>query len=63
MKFIGIAILVLAASVLIAALPDLREMDRKDEYFRGCMLDNRISKEDNWEALMVCNAIWYQGRG
>ena len=60
MKFIGIAILVLAASVLIAALPDLREMDRQDEFLVGCM-ESQSGKtaRKEWMKIMTCERMWH----
>ena len=58
MKFIGIAVLVLAASVLIAAIPDLRDMDRKDEFLVGC-IEFQPEKRKHWMKLVHCEDMWH----
>ena len=72
MKFIGIAILVLAASVLIAALPDLQESHRKNEFLRKCTTkesNQRIVNHNGtgyiyfkeWQVLHHCHLAWTAG--
>ena len=60
--FTGGCILVLAGCVLLTALPEYREMDRKEKFMHGCMTE-WIGEREAWQHLMTCERMWKGGNG
>ena len=55
-RLIVISIIILGVCILMTALPDYREMDRKKEVLRGCMKQDTTL--ERWQILAVCNSKW-----
>ena len=56
--FTGSCILLLGVCVLMTALPDYRELDRKEKFLDGCMSQWTDSKEETWKQIWECNNLW-----
>lgn len=59
---IYLVFLFLGICVVVIALPEYREMDRKDEFFRGCMEMQAEGRYDKWTQIMNCNRLWNGGQ-
>ena len=59
--FTGSCILLLGICVLMTALPDYREMDRKEKFIHGCLLEAERDSRDDWMELLVCERMWNSG--
>ena len=55
--FTGMCILMLGICVLMTMVPDYRELDRKEEFFRGCMVNWAASDDEKWEQLYDCERL------
>ena len=54
---VELSILFLGLCVVATSLPEYREMDRKDEYLRGCM-ESHPENREIWLQIGMCERAW-----
>ena len=55
---VELSILFLGFCVLATSLPEFREMDRKDEYLRGCMEHQVPDRYPEYQKIVMCQNMW-----
>ena len=56
--FTGFCILMLGMCVILTALPELRDMVRKDEFFAGCLEYQIPDRYPEYQRIVMCENMW-----